>query len=99
MLFAKPKSYTGDDLVEFHMHGSNAVINLFLKVLSEQNDCRLADPGEFTKIAFQNNKIDLVEAESINDLIHAETELQRNQAVKLVQGNASNYDINFTKIN
>jgi len=91
LLFAKPKSYTGDDLVEFHMHGSNAVINLFLKVLSEQNDCRLADPGEFTKIAFQNNKIDLVEAESINDLIHAETDLQRNQAVKLVQGNASNY--------
>ena len=59
--------------------------------LSEQENCRLAEPGEFTKIAFQNNKIDLIEAESIGDLIHAETELQRQQAIKLVQGNASNY--------
>jgi len=62
-----------------------------LKVLSEQDNCRLAEPGEFTKIAFQNNKIDLVEAESIGDLIHSETELQRLQAIKLVQGNASIY--------
>jgi tRNA modification GTPase len=89
--FPSPKSFTGDDLAEFHVHGSNAVISLFLAVLSEQKDCRLAEPGEFTKIAFQNNKLDLVEAESIGDLIHAETELQRQQAVQLVQGNASNY--------
>ena len=64
---------------------------VLLKVLSEQKNCRLAEPGEFTKIAFQNNKIDLLKAESIGDLIHSETELQRQQAVKLVQGNASNY--------
>ena len=89
--FPGPNSFTGDDLVEFHTHGSNAVISYFLKVLSEQDICRLAEPGEFTKIAFQNNKIDLVEAESIGDLIHAETELQRQQAINLVQGNASNY--------
>jgi tRNA modification GTPase len=89
--FPSPKSFTGDDLAEFHVHGSNAVISLFLAVLSEQKDCRLAEPGEFTKIAFQNYKLDLVEAESIGDLIHAETELQRQQAVQLVQGNASNY--------
>jgi tRNA modification GTPase len=89
--FPGPNSYTGDDLVEFHIHGSNAVISYFLKVLSEQDDCRLAEAGEFTKIAFQNNKIDLIEAESIGDLIHSETELQRQQAVNLVQGNASNY--------
>ena len=89
--FPGPNSYTGDDLAEFQVHGSNAVINALLKVLSEQENCRLAEPGEFTKIAFQNNKIDLLKAESIGDLIHAETELQRNQAVKLVQGNASNY--------
>ena len=57
----------------------------------EQEDCRLAEPGEFTKIAFQNNKMDLIEAESIGDLIHAETELQRQQAIKLIQGNASNH--------
>ena len=89
--FPAPNSFTGDDLVEFHIHGSNAIISYFLKVLSEQNNCRLAEAGEFTKIAFQNNKIDLIEAESIGDLIHAETELQRQQAVNLVQGNASNY--------
>ncbi len=89
--FPGPNSYTGDDLAEFQVHGSNAVINALLKALSEQDNCRLAEPGEFTKIAFQNNKIDLLKAESIGDLIHAETELQRNQAVKLVQGNASNY--------
>ena len=89
--FPGPNSYTGEDLAEFHTHGSNAVVSCFLKVLSEQENCRLAEPGEFTKIAFQNNKIDLIEAESIGDLIHAETELQRQQAIKLVQGNASNY--------
>jgi len=91
LLFPSPNSFTGDHLVEFHIHGSNAVISCFLKVLSEQDNCRLAEPGEFTKIAFQNNKIDLLKAESIGDLIHAETELQRQQAVKLVQGNASDY--------
>ena len=89
--FPGPNSYTGDDLAEFQVHGSNAVINALLKALSEQDNCRLAEPGEFTKIAFQNDKIDLLKAESIGDLIHSETELQRDQAVKLVQGNASNY--------
>ena len=91
LLFPGPNSYTGDDLAEFHVHGSNAVITQFLRVLSVQPNCRLAEPGEFTKIAFQNNKIDLLEAESIGDLIHSETELQRQQAINLVQGNASNY--------
>ena len=91
LLFKKPNSFTGDDLVEFHIHGSNAVISFFLSVLSEQDNCRLAEPGEFTKIAFQNNKIDLLEAESIGDLIHSETELQRKQAINFVQGNVSNY--------
>ena len=89
--FPGPNSYTGDDLAEFQVHGSNAVINALLKALSEQDNCRLAEPGEFTKVAFQNDKIDLLKAESIGDLIHAETELQREQAIKLVQGNASNY--------
>ncbi len=91
LLFPAPNSFTGDNLVEFHIHGSNAVITYFLKVLSEQPNCRLAEPGEFTKMAFQNNKIDLLEAESIGDLINSETELQRQQAIKIVQGNASNY--------
>ena len=89
--FPHPNSFTGDDLVEFHIHGSNAVISFFLRVLSEQDNCRLAEPGEFTKIAFQNDKIGLIEAESIGDLLHSETELQRQQAIRLVQGNASKY--------
>ncbi len=89
--FPSPNSYTGEDLAELQIHGSNAVINALLRVLSEQKNCRLAEPGEFTKIAFQNDKIDLLKAESIGDLIHSETELQRQQAVKLVKGNASNY--------
>ena len=89
--FPAPSSYTGDDLAEFHVHGSNAVINSLLRILSVQDNCRLAEPGEFTKIAFQNDKMDLLKAESIADLIHSETELQRQQAAKLVQGNASNY--------
>ena len=89
--FPKPSSFTGDNLAEFHIHGSNAVINKFLHVLSKVDNCRLAEPGEFTKIAFQNNKIDLLEAESIGDLIHSETELQRQQAINVVQGNTSNY--------
>jgi len=89
--FPGPNSYTGEDLAEFQVHGSNAVINALLKTLSEQENCRLAEPGEFTKLAFQNGKIDLLKAESISDLIHSETEMQREQAVKFVQGNASNY--------
>ena len=91
LLFLSPNSFTGDDLAEFHIHGGNAVITCFLRVLSMQANSRLAEPGEFTKIAFQNNKIDLIEAESIGDLIHSETELQRQQAIHLVQGNASTY--------
>jgi len=91
LLFPAPNSFTGDNLAEFHVHGGNAVITCFLRVLSEQSNCRLAEPGEFTKIAFLNNKIDLIEAESIGDLIHSETELQRRQAVKMVQGYSSNH--------
>jgi len=91
LLFKGPNSFTGEDSAEFHIHGSNAVISKFLSILANQDDCRLAEPGEFTKVAFHNKKIDLVEVESIGDLIHAETELQRQQAVKLVQGSASNY--------
>ena len=89
--FPKPNSFTGDDLAEFHVHGSNAIISYFLKVLSNQKNCRMAEPGEFTKKAFYNNKIDLLKAESIGDLIHSETELQRKQAVNLVNGHASKY--------
>ena len=81
--YPKGQSYTGDDLVEFHVHGSKAVINKFLNELSLRADCQLAEPGEFTKQAFLNNKINLYEAESIADLLNAETEGQRVQALRL----------------
>ena len=89
--FPGPASYTGQDMAEFHVHGSKAVVDSIQEVISKIDGCRLAEPGEFTKIAFQNNKIDLLKAESIGDLIHSETELQRKQAVNLVNGHASKY--------
>tara|TARA_Y100000817_G_scaffold302803_1_gene284112 strand:+ start:237 stop:1568 length:1332 start_codon:yes stop_codon:yes gene_type:complete len=84
--FPGPNSYTGEDMAEFHIHGSKAVIQALLKSISEIKDCRLAEPGEFTKIAFQNNKINLLKAESIGDLIYSETEIQRKQAIKIIEG-------------
>jgi len=84
--FPKPNSYTGEDMAEFHVHGSRAVIDAIHKCISNINNCRLAEPGEFTKIAFQNGKINLLKAESISDLIASETEIQRHQAIKLMSG-------------
>ena len=81
--YPKGQSYTGDDLVEFHVHGSKAVISKFLNELSLRSDCQLAEAGEFTKQAFLNNKINLYEAESIADLLNSETEGQRIQALRL----------------
>ena len=89
--FPTPNSFTGENVVEFLLHGSNAIITKFLEILSLQKNCRLAEPGEFTKTAFLNGKLDLVEAESIGDLINSETELQRQQAISLVQGKASRH--------
>ena len=76
-------------MAEFHVHGSKSVVQEILNVLEEFDDCRLAEPGEFTKIAFQNNKINLLKAESIGDLIAAETELQRKQALRIMSGDSS----------
>tara|TARA_B100002051_G_scaffold170058_1_gene160621 strand:- start:135 stop:1466 length:1332 start_codon:yes stop_codon:yes gene_type:complete len=84
--FPGPESYTGEDLVEFHVHGSRAVIEELQNSISKVENCRLAEPGEFTKLAFQNNKINLLKAESIGDLIAAETEIQRKQAIKIMSG-------------
>ena len=81
--FPGPHSYTGEDMAEFHVHGSKAVVNALHSSIKVIENCRLAEPGEFTKIAFQNGKINLLKAESIADLISAETELQRKQAIKL----------------
>ena len=87
--FPGPESYTGEDMAEIHVHGSIAVVKAILYELSKIENCRLAEPGEFTKIAFQNEKINLLKAESISDLISAETEIQRQQAVKIMSGRSS----------
>ena len=87
--FPGPNSYTGEDLAEFHVHGSRAVINALHKTLSQIKNCRLAEPGEFTKRAFQNGKINLLKAESIADLVLSETEIQRKQALKIMSGKFS----------
>jgi len=88
--FPAPNSYTGEDLAEFHIHGSRAVIKAMHFAISKIKNCRLAEPGEFTKRAFQNGKINLLKAESIADLISAETEIQRKQALKIMSGKSSN---------
>ena len=87
--FPGPESYTGEDMAEIHIHGGKAVVLAVQKEISKVKNCRLAEPGEFTKIAFQNGKINLLKAESIADLISAETEIQRSQAIKIMNGKSS----------
>ena len=87
--FPGPKSYTGEDMAEFHVHGSKAVIEAMHSSISKIDNCRLAEPGEFTRLAFQNGKINLLKAESIADLISSETEIQRQQAIKIMKGKSA----------
>ena len=87
--FPGPESYTGEDMAEFHIHGSKAVVDALHSSISEVENFRLAEPGEFTKLAFQNGKINLLKAESIADLISAETEIQRRQAIKIMKGKSA----------
>ena len=87
--FPAPQSYTGEDMAEFHIHGSRAVIEALHTSISKVDNCRLAEPGEFTKLAFQNGKINLLKAESIADLISSETEIQRQQAIKIMNGKSA----------
>ena len=87
--FPAPNSYTGEDLAEFHVHGSRAVINAMHSSISKVKNCRLAGAGEFTKRAFQNGKINLLKAESIADLVSSETEIQRKQALQIMSGQSS----------
>ena len=87
--FPGPNSYTGEDMAEFHIHGSKSVIQAILDNLSKIENCRLAEAGEFTKIAFFNEKINLLKAEGIGDLIASETEIQRKQALKIISGKNS----------
>jgi tRNA modification GTPase len=87
--FPGTESYTGEDMAEFHIHGSKAVIDALHASISKIKNCRLAEPGEFTKLAFQHGKINLLKAESIADLISAETEIQRQQAIKIMNGKSA----------
>ena len=83
--FEGPASYTGEDSAEFHVHGGRAVVEAVLTALN-QNGLRLAEPGEFTRRAFENGKLDLTQAEGVADLIDAETEGQRRQALEQLGG-------------
>tara|TARA_B100000579_G_scaffold384734_1_gene355372 strand:- start:381 stop:1712 length:1332 start_codon:yes stop_codon:yes gene_type:complete len=87
--FPGPESYTGEDMAEIHVHGGKAIVLALQNELSKIENFRLAEPGEFTKIAFENGKINLLKAESIADLVSAETEIQRLQAVKIMKGKSA----------
>ena len=84
--FKAPKSFTGEDMVEISIHGSNAVIKKIFYMLSKIKGTRLANPGEFTRRAFENNKLDLTQVEAIADIVNAETEMQRKQAISHLSG-------------
>ena len=94
--FPGPESYTGEDMAEIQVHGSKAVIDALHTSISNIENCRLAAPGEFTKLAFQNGKINLLKAESIADLISSETEIQRQQAIKIMNGKSAD-QFNFLR--
>jgi tRNA modification GTPase len=89
LLFPGPQSFTGEDVVEFHLHGSLAVIRAFIDALGSMAGLRMAEPGEFTRRAFRNDRMDLVAAEGLGDLIQAKTERQRKQALHHALGGAS----------
>lgn len=84
--FPKPRSFTGEDVVELHVHGSVTVVSGVLQALREIPRCRAAEAGEFTERAFENHKLDLVQVEGLADLLGAETEAQRAQALRQLSG-------------
>lgn len=86
IFFKAPNSFTGDDILEIHVHGSAAVVSRFYRILSNFHRVRLALPGEFSKIAFLNGKLDLTQVEGLSDLILSETEHQRRQAINQLNG-------------
>ena len=83
--FPGPRSVTGEDVAELHLHGSRAVLAAVMAALGRQG-LRLADPGEFTRRAFLNDKLDLTQAEAVADIAAAETEAQRRQALRQLDG-------------
>jgi tRNA modification GTPase len=84
--FPGPASATGEDVAELHVHGGRAVIASVFAALSALENLRPAEPGEFTRRAFENGKLDLTEAEGLDDLIHADTDRQRRQALRQLKG-------------
>jgi tRNA modification GTPase len=84
--FPAPASATGEDVAEFHVHGGRAVLAALFAALAGFEDVRPAEPGEFTRRAFENGKLDLTEAEGLDDLIHADTDRQRRQALRQLKG-------------
>lgn len=84
--FLAPSSFTGENVVEYQLHGSPAVLSSLLTALSRFSGHRLAEPGEYTRRAFENGKLDLTEAEAVADLINAETEMQKRQALSQMGG-------------
>ena len=84
--FPGPASATGEDVAEFHVHGGRAVLAALFAALAEFENVRPAEPGEFTRRAFENGKLDLTEAEGLDDLIHADTDRQRRQALRQLKG-------------
>ncbi len=86
LIFPGPESFTGEDVMELHLHGSVAIVDAVLRELGSFPDIRLAEPGEFTRRALQNGKMDLTQVEGLADLIEAQTEEQRLQAQAAVSG-------------
>lgn len=95
--FPGPNSFTGEDVAELQVHGGHAVVRALLSALGKIDGLRPSEPGEFSKRAFLNGKMDLIEAEGIADLIHAETELQRKQALLQAEGHLSRLYQNWRK--
>ena len=89
LFFPAPRSFTGEDCAEFHIHGGRAVAQRLITTLAGFPGTRAAEPGEFTRRALLNGKLDLVEVEGLGDLIEAETEWQRRQALRQMQGSLS----------
>ena len=86
LIFNKPYSFTGENVVEFHLHGSSAVVSSVIKLLGNFKDLRPAEAGEFTRCALENGKIDLAQVEGLADLIDAETDAQHKQAARIFNG-------------
>ena len=86
LTFPGPQSFTGEDIVELHLHGATATVNAVLRVLSVFQGLRQAEAGEFTRRALENERLDLAQVEGLSDLIEAETEAQRRQALRVLSG-------------